>query len=110
MTLANSSWRRPHYRLMSLSRRSGKAIRIASGSLSYLRHLASKSLDPGRKWIELSTAPASILTLKKPRRRRARHPRPAGKCRSAKPPHRGINLKFPDFLVCRDNLETCPIS
>jgi hypothetical protein len=56
---------------MSLSRKTGKPIRVASGSLAYLQHLASRSLSQGRKWIELSTAPASTLTLKADRRRAA---------------------------------------
>lgn len=61
--------REPHYRLMTLSH-SGKAIRVASGSLAYLLVLAGRSVHPGRKWIELSTQPASTLTFKQPRRRR----------------------------------------
>ena len=71
MTRTEEGWRRPHLRLMALSR-NGKAIRMASGSLAYLELLAHRSLNPGRKWIELNTQPASTLTLKKPRRSRSR--------------------------------------
>jgi hypothetical protein len=67
-----SSWRLPHYRLMALSRTTGKAIRVASGTLTYLLRLATRGVSRGRKWIELSTAPASTLTLKTPRKRARR--------------------------------------
>ncbi len=67
----DEGWRRAHLRLMALSR-NGKAIRMASGSLAYLELLARRSLNPGRKWIERNTQPASTLTLKRPRRPRSR--------------------------------------
>ena len=86
MTDVASSPRRPHYRLMSLSRRTGKPIRTASGSLSYLQLLGAKSIDRGRKWIELSTAPASLLTLKKPRRMRSRGVQARCNCATKEPP------------------------
>jgi hypothetical protein len=67
--------REPHYRLMTLSQ-SGKAIRVASGSVEYLLRLARRSIVHGRKWIELSAQPASTLTFKQPRRRRRPAPAP----------------------------------
>ena len=50
---------------MALSR-TGRVMCMAAGTLPYLELLGRRSRIRGRKWIELNTAPARLLTLAVP--------------------------------------------
>jgi hypothetical protein len=59
-TTVSLRWRTAQSRLMSLSR-TGKIACMAYGTLPYLEMLARRSRVRGRKWIELNTAPATVM-------------------------------------------------